>query len=551
MAGRLKNILKYIFDGDESRSLEKRLLQSVMFIGMLIALIGVIVSLFVNSSPAVLTLAATMFLSLTLIYHLVRFKNLYKPVILPLIIISYLAIAALWIFDGGLDGSTIIIAYVVFILSLIIVRDRQKISVLLTFIALIISLYLLEFYSPECIDRFSSEQERWTDSIITAVYCAVFIFLIIRFLHANYTLERQKAEESEARIKSIMENSADAIFLTDRKGKYLYSNKAASRLLGYSQKEIMNMTIADMSPAEKLDEHREIFSNILNRGSRFIEIELKKKDGNYVPVDLNAVLLPDGRVYGSCRDISVRKKALDAIVKNENRLKELNADKDLFISIMSHDLKGPFQNIMGLSEMLREEINTMEKKEIEKVIVLMESTSKKTYELFEDLLKWARSQQGKIPFEPVFISVEDILTDAVELLKPKAGLKNISLDYYTPSGLKIFADADMIKTILRNLLSNAIKFTGENGSVIVLARTTAQGVSISVKDNGKGIDKENIPKLFDISQTFSTEGTAREKGTGLGLLLCKDFTEKHGGKISVESTSGKGSEFTVYLPDRQ
>ncbi|MCF8223961.1 MAG: PAS domain-containing sensor histidine kinase [Bacteroidales bacterium] len=551
MAGRLKNILKYIFDGDESRSLEKRLLQSVMFIGMLIALIGVIVSLFVNSSPAVLTLAATMFLSLTLIYHLVRFKNLYKPVILPLIIISYLAIAALWIFDGGLDGSTIIIAYVVFILTLIIVRDKKKIPVLLVFILLLIMLYLLELYRPEWIDGFSSEQERWTDSIITAVYCAVFIFLIIRFLHRNYTLERQKAEESEARIRSIMENSADAIFLTDRKGKYLYSNKAASRLLGYSPKEIMNITIADISPPEKLDEHREIFSNILNRGSRFIEIELKKKDGNYVPVDLNAVLLPDGRVYGSCRDISVRKKALDAIVKNENRLKELNADKDLFISIMSHDLKGPFQNIMGLSEMLREEINTMEKKEIEKVIVLMESTSKKTYELFEDLLKWARSQQGKIPFEPVFISVEDILTDAVELLKSKAGLKNISLDYYTPPGLKIFADADMIKTVLRNLLSNAIKFTGENGSVIVLARTTGQGVSISVKDNGKGIEEENIPKLFDISQTFSTEGTRREKGTGLGLLLCKDFTEKHGGKISVESTPGKGSEFTVYLPDRQ
>ncbi|HKL66776.1 MAG TPA: PAS domain S-box protein, partial [Bacteroidales bacterium] len=278
MKGRLKNILKYIFDGDESGSLEKRLLQSVMFIGMLIALIGIVVSLFVNSSPAVLTLAATMFLSLTLIYHLVRFKKLYKPVILPLIIISYLAIAALWIFDGGLDGSTIFIAYVVFILSLIIVSDKKKIPVLLVFILLLITLYLLEFYRPDWIDRFSSEQERWTDSIITAVYCAVLIFLIIRFLHRNYTLERQKAEESEARIRSIMENSADAIFITNREGKYLYSNKAASRLLGYSPKEIMNMTIADMAPPEKLDEHREIFSNILHHGSGFIEIELKKKD---------------------------------------------------------------------------------------------------------------------------------------------------------------------------------------------------------------------------------------------------------------------------------
>lgn len=548
MKERIRNILKYMLEGDQSWPLERRLLLTAVVIGMLTSLVGVIVSLIINSTVPVLILAVAMFLLLTIIYHLVRFRNIYRPLIVPLIILSFAAFAVLWIFDGGINGSALFLGYLVLILSLIIVSERKKIFVVSAFIVLTISVYLLQLFYPELIRGFDSESERWTDNLITVIYSAFFIFLIIRFLHRNYSTEREKAEKSEARIRSIMENSADAIFITDREGRYLYSNLAASDLLGYSREELQRRTIADLAPPDKLDEHLKLFRDILNKGRGFAELELRKKDGEHISTDLNAVVLPDGRIYGSCRDISVRKRALEAIKDNEEKLRRLNADKNLFISILSHDLKGPFQNLMGLSEILMQDLRTMDTDEVENIISLLESTSKKAYKLFEDLLKWAHSQQGRIPFKPVQSGLKDIFDDVAGLLKTAAERKNIIMKYEAPSGISIYADRDMVHTVLRNLLSNAIKFTGDGGEVRVRAERTDKGTAVSVIDNGVGIKPDDMEKLFDIASIYTTEGTAEEKGTGLGLLLCKEFIEKHGGTIEVESTAGEGSEFRFFLP---
>ncbi|MFP4489736.1 MAG: ATP-binding protein, partial [Bacteroidales bacterium] len=526
----------------------KRLLLSGLAVGMFVSLLGIISSIFIQSSWPAIIIASVTFLFLIIVFYLVRFRNIYSHIIVPLISLAFVAIGIIWVFDGGIDGSAIFIAYVIFILSLIIVPVKRKKYVLFGFLALIIALYSIEIFRPEWIGSFSSERERWIDSLLTAVYCSVFIFMIIKFLHRNYADERRKAEKSEARIRSIMENSADAIFVTDRGGRYLYANRTASGLLGYTQEEMLGMTIADLSPPGKLDEHLEIFREIMDKGSAFAELELRKKNGEYISTDLNAMVLPDGTVYGSCRDISVRKRALAAIKDNEERLRQLNADKDLFISIMSHDLKGPFQSLMGLSGMLKEEINDMDSGEIRDILDLLNSSSKKTYELLEDLLKWGRSQQGKLPFNPVMTGLRDIYNDATGLLKPAAERKNITMEYEAPEDISIYADRDMVHTILRNLLSNAIKFTGENGEVRLRAERRDKGTVVSVIDNGVGIKPADRKKLFDIASVFTTEGTAQEKGTGLGLLLCKEFTEKHGGKIYVESSPGKGSVFSFYLP---
>lgn len=159
-------------------------------------------------------------------------------------------------------------------------------------------------------------------------------------------------------------------------------------------------------------------------------------------------------------------------------------------------------------------------------------------------------QQGRIPFEPQNLSFRDICTDTIEILDQAAGAKNILIKCHVQDQLYVFADSDMLKAVLRNLISNAIKFTNSDGAININAKENSENVTISVSDNGVGIPPDNLSKLFDISQVLMTKGTAEETGTGLGLLLCKEFVERHGGKIWVESEAGNGSDFIFTLPYR-
>jgi signal transduction histidine kinase len=168
--------------------------------------------------------------------------------------------------------------------------------------------------------------------------------------------------------------------------------------------------------------------------------------------------------------------------------------------------------------------------------------------LLENLLEWANSQRGKISFNPIPLNLNEIFKEEFKMLDEMAGRKYIKLNSRFTDDLTIVADKNMIKTILRNLISNAIKFTNKNGKVEVTATSDNKQVMISVSDSGIGMTKETMAKLFRIDSNLSTHGTENEKGTGLGLILCKEFVEKHGGKIWVESESGKGSIFRFTLP---
>jgi signal transduction histidine kinase len=238
----------------------------------------------------------------------------------------------------------------------------------------------------------------------------------------------------------------------------------------------------------------------------------------------------------------------EALVEMNNELHELNASKDKFFSIIAHDLKNPFSTILGYSEMLIEEMKSGNNATIKESAVLINTSALQTLSLLENLLEWANSQRGKILFNPVSINLKEILVEEFSLLEDMAGRKNIELKSYLTDNLLISADRNMIKTIFRNLISNAIKFTHKNGKVEVKAVQDNRHVEISVSDSGIGITGETKAKLFRIDGDLTTKGTEDEKGTGLGLFLCKEFVEKHGGKIWVESESGKGSTFKFILP---
>jgi signal transduction histidine kinase len=232
------------------------------------------------------------------------------------------------------------------------------------------------------------------------------------------------------------------------------------------------------------------------------------------------------------------------------QLEKLNTDKDRFISILGHDLKNPFNNLLGLSEVLLEDIRKLDIDEIEDIAKDIYKSAIISGNLLEDILMWSRTQQGSIPFNPQNVSLSATCRNIIEILNPGAYAKNIQIYDSSVNHINVYADEDMLKTILLNLVSNAIKFTNSGGKITINAERNSEIVTISVSDNGVGIPPDGLAKLFDISEVLTTRGTAEETGTGLGLLLCKEFIEKHNGTISVVSEEGKGSTFSFTLPDK-
>jgi signal transduction histidine kinase len=244
------------------------------------------------------------------------------------------------------------------------------------------------------------------------------------------------------------------------------------------------------------------------------------------------------------------KRVAELVITNDElqQLLKLNADKDLFISVLAHDLRSPFTALIGLSDLLIKNIRIYDIDETESLLKGFRNASQDTFTLLEDLLKWTSTQSGKIPFNPQKLRISDICNNILETLNRNAVAKNITIKGSIKDSLFVFADIDMLKTVLRNLVSNAIKFTNHNGIININAEERDGTAIISVSDNGIGIKPDKLTKLFDISQRQTTIGTAEETGTGLGLILIKEFVEKNGGKVWVESEHGKGSEFKFTLP---
>ena len=238
----------------------------------------------------------------------------------------------------------------------------------------------------------------------------------------------------------------------------------------------------------------------------------------------------------------------DKLEESNRELLVLNSTKDRFFSIIAHDLRNPFHAVSGFSEILLRDYKKLPPEKVERFLTLINKSSVNGGNLLENLLQWSRAQTGKISFEPIQLHLIGIVNNVVDLLEGEAQRKNIEIVQAIELEMMAFVDENMLKTILRNLISNAIKFTPEKGTITIKALEKFPLIEISIIDTGVGISSQQMQLLFNVETNISTKGTASESGTGLGLILCKEFVEKNGGKIWVESEVGKGSEFKFTLP---
>lgn len=236
------------------------------------------------------------------------------------------------------------------------------------------------------------------------------------------------------------------------------------------------------------------------------------------------------------------------IKESEIKLRELNATKDKFFSIIGHDLRSPFNSVIGFSNLLLKQIKNKNIEGIDKYANNVLKSSNNAMDLLLNLMEWSRSQTGRMEFNPEYFDLVSCINKIILLYDDIAGQKSITIKNILPHKASVYADNAMISTVLRNLISNAIKFTMPGDEIIVSAMEKQNEIIFSVSDNGVGISKNGIEKLFRIDQSYSTTGTNEETGTGLGLILCKEFVEKHNGKIWVESEEKKGSTFYFTLP---
>lgn len=237
-----------------------------------------------------------------------------------------------------------------------------------------------------------------------------------------------------------------------------------------------------------------------------------------------------------------------ALKKQNKQLRKLNATKDKFISIIAHDLKSPFNAIIGFSRLLHEKIRARNFDHAEKISEIILDSSNNAMDLLKDLLEWALVQTGNMEFKPERINFLEVVNQVESLFADVAKQKGVTIQSNVPKETVLYADQEMVSVVLRNLISNAIKYTNQEGKVVISVEKSICEIVVSVADTGVGIPRNKLNKLFKIGKNYKRSGTGKEGGTGLGLVLCKEFVEKHGGKIWVKSKEGEGSIFKFTLP---
>jgi PAS domain S-box-containing protein len=384
----------------------------------------------------------------------------------------------------------------------------------------------------------------------------------------QHNIQRQQTDKALAAernlLRTLIDNLPDFIYVKDSESRFLLANKATLASFGLTMpEELAGKTDFDLHPPEMAQQFFEDERRILESGQPLINREETVFDqSRNATTWLLSTKIPlrdsQGKITGLVginRDITKRKQAEAGLltahnelqVKNE-QLRELNANKDKFFSIISHDLRSPFTALLGYIDVLGKQVEHVSRMALKEYIAKLSVSAERLYALLENLLTWSRLQRGAMEYVPEQFDFKEIVDDMVELFTSNAEQKQIGLSSAVQETLVAYADYAMVNTIMRNLISNALKFTPTGGNITISARYDTHDVEVAVSDTGNGMSPETMAKLFRVDVHPTTTGTAGETGTGLGLILCQDLVQKNGGKIWVESEVGKGTTFRFTLP---
>ncbi|MGZ2371169.1 cache domain-containing protein [Ancylomarina sp. YFZ004] len=364
----------------------------------------------------------------------------------------------------------------------------------------------------------------------------------------NKKISDEELIKSEMQFKSLFEIAPILLLGIDQNNKITLWNNECVRLTGYSLSEIQSVEKPMKMMMKYDEEYQTLRSHLSEPNGKFHEYTIIDKD----KVERNQFWAgfksASGLVIGVGYDTTELTKTLTELNITADKLQEANQTKDKFLSIIAHDLKNPFNAIVGFSDLLCSSYSDLDDETKLDLIKDIQHSAKLNFNLLEKMLEWAMSQSDHIPFNPEVLNLQNLISDSTSFAAFQANQKQINIITEIQTNIQIFADENMLTSLLRNLISNAIKFTPDQGEIRIKTEPMDDQVKISIKDTGVGMSAENIEKLFRTDAKVQTSGTKDEKGTGLGLLICKEFVDKHQGEIWVESELGKGSEFIMIFP---
>jgi PAS domain S-box-containing protein len=383
----------------------------------------------------------------------------------------------------------------------------------------------------------------------------------------KYKLTEENFKQKEEQFQSLIESIPTGIAII-QEDKFIFVNPLARRILGGNQEaSIKGMALSSIirSKSEHSSSAKPESAVNGDLNSTFEET-IVRQDGSIIDVELTLIeinFLGKPAIQLILNDITDRKRTEEALRKseekfrllattlteNEDRLKNLVATKDKFFSIIAHDLRSPFNSIIGFLDLLQSNYDSLSDSEKKNFLKLIDDDTKITLKLLDNLLQWAKVQTGKISFEPKKQKLSPIVKNVEETIDSSLKLKLLQLKYVGISDeLEVFADSNMLTTILRNLIGNAIKYSHPGGTITLTVVDKSDQLEFIIEDNGIGMNEEAKKRIFVINEQISTPGTANETGSGLGLILCKDFVERHNGKIWIESESGIGTKIGFSIP---
>lgn len=404
----------------------------------------------------------------------------------------------------------------------------------------------------------------WTVILVSGSIILVswFIFFILYRSRKKYIVELERNRqlslelaEEEALHRSLMEASPDPIIITDLNGKVELVSSMTPVMYRYANKEeVLGKPLFNFIHPEDVQRSVENIQ-LLIKGIRTgpAEYRVIRGDGSYMEVESNAELVKDAqgepdRILVISRDISERKRNLEALEETNRRLSVAMDEKDKFFSIIAHDLRNPFMGLLNLTTIIEEDLEELTPDQIKGMVENLRGLSEKTYILLNELLDWARFKRGQMEYEPAKIVLNTLVDEKVSIVKSQADYKGIELSVRLNPDITVYVDRKMAGSVILNLLTNAIKFTPRGGGVELYSVVSDKIVQIHVKDTGIGIPEDLLRNIFLIDGKSGRTGTEGESSTGMGLLLCKEFVEKNGGTLRVSSIVGKGSDVYFTLP---